>query len=259
MLVDSGTRRANLPKVTGHVKGHLEVTQPERVVKLALVKVKTNELIPRESHPVDIENRAQYFVDAYKRGLTIPPILVHKLPNGKYEILDGHARVEAYRRLGVKEIPAIENSILEKLGAGAKKAGHFLASGARVASKVVTHTGKALEEGLSQAGRISRAYSGEVAPREELEHEESLAEIRARRQEPKPSTVINVGKEDEAEIIRRKQELESLQKEIAKQKAIIRTGHWSKVERRSLREKISSLQKQARKTAEGLPQKTKKE
>jgi hypothetical protein len=196
--------RSRLPTISGRPRGHLIVSQPERVVRLSLIKARTDELVPREKHPVNLEERAQYFMDAYKRGLTIPPILVHRLPNGKLEILDGHARVEAYRRLGVTEIPAIENGILESLGKGARAIGHAVASGARVASqygqkalkygeraakygeKVVSHVGKAAEETLSQAGRISRAYGGTVAPREELEHEERVVQIRARRPQREP-------------------------------------------------------------------------
>jgi hypothetical protein len=53
----------------------------------------------------------KYFIGMYENGKVIPPILVHKLPNGKYVVIDGHARVEAYRRLGVKEILAVENSM----------------------------------------------------------------------------------------------------------------------------------------------------
>jgi hypothetical protein len=100
----------------------------------------------------------------------------------------------------------LPNSILSSLGAGAKKLGHAVTSGAKTVTpyakralkfgeraakygeKVATHVGKAAEEGLATAGRISRAYSGEVAPREELEHEERIATIRARRPPPPPVT-----------------------------------------------------------------------
>lgn len=181
--------KAHLPMITGHVRGHLDVSQPSRVVRLALIKVNTAQLVPRETHPVDIERRAQYFVDAYKRGLTIPPILVHRLPDGTFEIIDGHARVEAYRRLGITQIPAIENSVLESLGKGAKAVGKAITSGAKFAERAGRYgyrtgmkLGKATEEVLEQTGRLSRAYRGEISEREKLAHEERLAEIRARRE-----------------------------------------------------------------------------
>jgi hypothetical protein len=97
------------------------VEHPARTVELKLVNVPVNEVQFSESRPVNLDERASYFVDMYKQGKTIPPILIHKLPRGKYEVIDGHARLEAYRRLGVTEIPAVENSVAEivrKIGKG---------------------------------------------------------------------------------------------------------------------------------------------
>jgi hypothetical protein len=65
-----------------------------------------------------LHKRADKFVDMYKKGSTdVPPITVYKLPNGKYEIHDGHARVAAFRKLGIKKIPAI----VIKKGSGTAK------------------------------------------------------------------------------------------------------------------------------------------
>jgi hypothetical protein len=89
---------------------------PAHRVDYKLKTLDTDKIRWSEKHPVNLEPRVQYFIDMYKRGQTIPPILVHKLPNGKYEVLDGHARLEAFKRLGVKKIPAVENLIGEILG-----------------------------------------------------------------------------------------------------------------------------------------------
>lgn len=40
-----------------------------------------------------------------KRGDKLPPILVRRFENG-YQVLDGHHRYEAYKQMGVKQIPA---------------------------------------------------------------------------------------------------------------------------------------------------------
>jgi hypothetical protein len=57
----------------------------------------------------------------YNEGETIPPILFHRMEDGKIKILDGRARLEAFRRLGIPRIPAVENGILSSIKAGVKK------------------------------------------------------------------------------------------------------------------------------------------
>ena len=94
-------------------------------------------------------------------------------------------------------MPAIENSMDEVLG----KIGKGIAEGVKVGLKAgkglyrevkpfAKEFGKATEETLLQAGRIRRAYRGEISPREEHEHEERLAEIRAGRREPSEREVV---------------------------------------------------------------------
>lgn len=176
----------NLPKVN--------VIHQPRVTRLELINVRTDDLVAGEKEPVNLKARADYFVDMYNRGLTIAPILVHRLPSGKYEILDGHARVEAYRQLGVKQIPAVDNSILESIGKGFKSAvqtGKYLYKEvarpiAREAIRTGREAGRLAEEGLTQAGRISRAYKGEVSPRERFER---MAQVRAARGSPTKASV----------------------------------------------------------------------
>jgi hypothetical protein len=106
---------------------------PARTVEFKLVQVPVKDVAFSEMQPVDLDRRATFFMDMYRNGKTIPPILVHKLPDGKYEVIDGHARLEAYRRLGVTEIPAVENSIADifkKIGSGVKQVGVGVAKGA---------------------------------------------------------------------------------------------------------------------------------
>jgi hypothetical protein len=156
--------KAHLPRITGHIRGHLDVTQPKKVVRLELIKVKTARLVPRESHPVDLDVRANYFVDLYKHGETIPPILVHRLSNGRYVIIDGHARVRAAQILGLKELPAVENDILQSLGKGARKMGKAMVSGARIGARVAKFGARTTGAVIGATVKGYREARGETQP-----------------------------------------------------------------------------------------------
>jgi ParB-like nuclease domain len=90
-------------------KSVLIQTIPARNVELKLENAWLSELNP--SHLDLYPDRVAYYIDQIKNGRTIDPPLVHRLPNGKVEILDGMHRIEAYKRLGYKQIPVVENSI----------------------------------------------------------------------------------------------------------------------------------------------------
>jgi|GEM_PF-2280474 hypothetical protein len=51
--------------------------------------------------------RAKDFLKMKKRGETIPPIVLYENPDGTYEIHDGHARTVAFRRMGMRNVPAV--------------------------------------------------------------------------------------------------------------------------------------------------------
>ena len=80
----------------------------------------TSSTIITQPKPKNFEARVQYFIDMYKRGETIPPILFHK-EKGKTYLLDGRARLEAFKRLGIKNIPAVENGLLSSVKSGLSK------------------------------------------------------------------------------------------------------------------------------------------
>jgi len=85
---------------------HWRKLNPESAIT-KIIRVDPNELVFREKKPVDLQRRAQYFIRMHMDGRPIPPILVYKIPGGRYKIYDGHARVYAFRLLGIKSIPAI--------------------------------------------------------------------------------------------------------------------------------------------------------
>lgn len=73
--------KQNLPKVSGKANVHI----PARDVELTLKVVKTSQLVPsHDGSRKNFEASVRHIIDMYKNGRTIPPLLVHKLPSGKY-------------------------------------------------------------------------------------------------------------------------------------------------------------------------------
>ncbi|MEM3186133.1 MAG: ParB N-terminal domain-containing protein [Conexivisphaerales archaeon] len=62
--------------------------------------VELDRLVPHEMHD---ENHAREIADDIrKRGVLLRPIVIHKLENGKYMVVDGHHRTTALKQLGCK-------------------------------------------------------------------------------------------------------------------------------------------------------------
>jgi hypothetical protein len=81
--------------------------KPTELAHERIRSIPINKIVPRELHPVDLERRVQYFINLIKEGrVPIGPILVQKKPDGTYFLVDGHARVAAYQRLGFNKIQA---------------------------------------------------------------------------------------------------------------------------------------------------------
>jgi hypothetical protein len=86
--------------------------KPTNVVQKQTVTIPISRIIPRETKPGPgefgtFEDRVQYFVNLIKDGvIPVAPILVQKRPDGRYFLVDGHARVMAYSRLGYKNVQA---------------------------------------------------------------------------------------------------------------------------------------------------------
>lgn len=186
ILMPSGTKRANLPKVQG-----VRQSYPSKEIELSLRVVSTNKLIPTQrgfSEPA-----VMHIMDMYRRNETIPPLLVHRLPNGTYELLDGHARLEAYWRLGITAVPVVENSLFGKLSNVAKWSKEKAVAGTRKAWKVAKRVerfgirkGKELGAMTEKAAIAGGRFAGRVAalPSEVSEaYEEAKAERPQREEE----------------------------------------------------------------------------
>lgn len=105
MIEETATKRMNLPRIKG-VKSQAQ----DVVFNIKNVPI---EDIQWSENPVNLEERIQRFMTMYENGVTIPPITVTKTPDGKYRVLDGHVRLETFKRLGFTRIPANINASLE--------------------------------------------------------------------------------------------------------------------------------------------------
>ena len=71
-------------------------------------RIEINLLVPFENHPFMVRNgiEQEELLESIKENGLLEPITVRPLPDGKYEIISGHRRVEACKSLGISEISA---------------------------------------------------------------------------------------------------------------------------------------------------------
>jgi hypothetical protein len=126
MAIVMQAKKAKLPKVKGRVVTRYPTGKVVRysIEDMPLEQLSTKTTIIQDPNPENFEARVQRFIDIYNRGETIPPILFHRLKDGRIQILDGRARMEAFRRMGIPRIPAVENGILSSIKSGLTKAFH---------------------------------------------------------------------------------------------------------------------------------------
>lgn len=82
------------------------MTQP---IQENVQSIPINEIQPFRSHPFNVtdnEDMAKIVESIGKVG-TITPLLARPLPDGGYELISGHRRLEACRKLGLDTIPVI--------------------------------------------------------------------------------------------------------------------------------------------------------
>jgi len=71
-------------------------------------RIDINSLVPFENHPFKERNglEQEELLESIKETGLLEPITVRFLSEGKYEIISGHRRVEACKKLGISKIPA---------------------------------------------------------------------------------------------------------------------------------------------------------
>lgn len=91
----------------------MEVEKGEHLLKYQTTEnvqsIPINEIQPFRNHPftvADNEDMAKIVESIGKVG-TITPLLARPLPDGGYELISGHRRLEACRKLGLENIPVI--------------------------------------------------------------------------------------------------------------------------------------------------------
>ena len=72
-------------------------------------KIPVDEVEFGERFPVALEERAEKYAELLRQGKELPPISVFgkRYPSDTYLVFDGHARLVAHRKLGLKEIDAL--------------------------------------------------------------------------------------------------------------------------------------------------------
>ena len=113
-----------------------------------------NEIQPFRNHPftvADNEDMAKIVESINKVG-TITPLLARPLPDGGYELISGHRRLEACRKLGLENIPVIvremtdDEAVIAMVDANLQRE-HILPSEKAFAYKMkleaISHQGKA--------------------------------------------------------------------------------------------------------------------
>ena len=127
------------------------MTQP---VQENVQSISIKEIQPFRNHPftvTDNEDMAKIVASIGKVG-TITPLLARPLPDGGYELISGHRRLEACRKLGLENIPVIvremtdDEAVIAMVDANLQRE-HILPSEKAFAYKMkleaISHQGKA--------------------------------------------------------------------------------------------------------------------
>ena len=178
-----------IPKqVDIQTKTGVNIRVPERTIELKLVDVDTEKVIvsPREGESQEqFDRRAQVFVDKYKHGELLPPPLLHKLPDGTYDVVDGKARARAYQLLKVKKFPANENGILDIFNNSRYGTSHSLnkvegvaSSIGKIGEKASAFAAKKVGHSLGKVPGVSKTKSAYVHkfPSKEVKEAKAKAE-----------------------------------------------------------------------------------
>lgn len=139
--------------------------------------ISITEIQPFHDHPftvTDNEDMAKIVESIGKVG-TITPVIARPLSNGGYELISGHRRLEACRRLGLKTIPVIvrnmtdDEAVIAMVDANLQRE-HILPSEKAFAYKMkleaISHQGKACGQVVHKSrDTISETDSGRQVQR----------------------------------------------------------------------------------------------
>lgn len=144
----------------------------EQIEIISISKIK-----PFHNHPFKMldNEELELIMDSIDKIGTITPVIARPLPDGSYELVSGHRRLEACTRLGIKEIPVIvqemtnEEAVIAMVDANLQRE-HILPSEKAFAYKMkleaIKHQGKACGQ-VDHKSRelISESESGRTVQR----------------------------------------------------------------------------------------------
>lgn len=159
----------------------MEVEKGEHLLKYQTTEnvqsIPIKEIQPFRNHPftvVDNEDMAKIVESIGKVG-TITPLLARPLPDGGYELISGHRRLEACRKLGLENIPVIvremtdDEAVIAMVDANLQRE-HILPSEKAFAYKMkleaISHQGKACGQLVHKSrDTVSKTDSGRQVQR----------------------------------------------------------------------------------------------
>ena len=159
----------------------MEVEKGEHLLKYQTTEnvqsIPINEIQPFRNHPftvTDNEDMAKIIESIDKVG-TITPLLARPLPDGGYELISGHRRLEACRKLGLENIPVIvrkmtdDEAVIAMVDANLQRE-HILPSEKAFAYKMkleaISHQGKACGQLVHKSrDTVSKTDSGRQVQR----------------------------------------------------------------------------------------------
>ena len=159
----------------------MEVEKGEHLLKYQTTEnvqsIPINEIQPFRNHPftvADNEDMAKIVESIGKVG-TITPLLARPLPDGGYELISGHRRLEACRKLGLDTIPVIvremtdDEAVIAMVDANLQRE-HILLSEKAFAYKMkleaISHQGKACGQLVHKSrDTVSKTDSGRQVQR----------------------------------------------------------------------------------------------
>ena len=150
------------------------MTQP---IQENVQSIPIKEIQPFRNHPftvADNEDMAKIVESIGKVG-TITPLLARPLPDGGYELISGHRRLEACRKLGLENIPVIvremtdDEAVIAMVDANLQRE-HILPSEKAFAYKMkleaISHQGKACGQLVHKSrDTVSKTDSGRQVQR----------------------------------------------------------------------------------------------
>ena len=131
----------------------------------AIQTIPTDKLHPFPQHPFKVQDNEEMteLTESIKELGVLTPLVVRPLENGEYEVISGHRRLFACKKLGVREVPAIVHNIDRDQAAIALVDSNLHREHILPSEKAFAYKMKA--DALSHQGKRTDLTSGQVVPK----------------------------------------------------------------------------------------------